>query len=355
MIKIKRLFIVSSLIACSLLFAVNANKLIQSDDSKNLYVYNWGDYIDPQLITKFEQESGYHVIYETYDSNEAMYLKVKSGASPYDVIFPSEYMVDKMRQEQLLLPLNYELLPNSVNLSPQFLDNDFDPKNEYSLPYFWGTLGILYNTKLYDQLELAYPTTYSDLWNPGLIDNILLVDGAREVVGSSLNSLSYSLNSSNLQQLAKAEQNLYNLAPNVKGVVGDEIKMLLANDEAAAAIVWSGDAKLITSENSNTQFITPQISNIYLDNIAIPTTAQNVEGAHQFINFLLDENIAQLNEQYVGYSSPISSVMQQPENAKDESYYPSASETEKLEYYLNLEPELLKKYNDIFLRFKISL
>ncbi|WOO89008.1 spermidine/putrescine ABC transporter substrate-binding protein [Mollicutes bacterium LVI A0078] len=324
--------------------------------SQELYVYNWGDYIEPELIDRFEQESGYKVIYETFDSNESMYVKVNSGSSPYDVIFPSEYMVDKMAEEHMLVELDKSLLPNLKNVDPYFLDQEFDEGNTYSVPYFWGTVGIAYNTEIYDQLELDYPTSYQDLWNPGLVDNVLLLDGAREIVGSSLNSLGYSLNSTNDNELNQAKQNLLNLAPNVKGVVGDEIKMLMANNEAAAAIVWAGDAQLIQEDNENIEFITPQAgSNIYLDNIAIPKTSSNIEGAHEFINFLMDNEVASINTDYVGYASPITSVMNEPEHIADETYYPSAKIRENLEYYANLDPDNLKRYNNIFLEFKISL
>lgn len=322
----------------------------------DLYIYNWGDYIEPQLIDEFERQFGYNVIYETYDSNEAMYLKVTNSSSPYDVIFPSEYMVAKMAKEELLIPLDKTKLTNFENISDYFKNLPFDPGNEYSVPYFWGTVGIAYNTRIYDQLEIDYPTTYSDLWNPALVDNLLLVDGAREIVGSSLNSLGYSLNSTKDSELDQAKQNLLNLAPNIKGIVGDEIKMLMANNEAAAAIVWAGDAKLIQADNEDIKFITPQTgSNIYLDNIAIPKTSQNQQGAYDFINFLLEKKVASINTDYVEYSSPITAVIEEPEHKADKVYYPDPKTMENLEYYQNLDADFLKLYNNIFLEFKISL
>ncbi len=354
--KITTLLITMLIIAFGILGIQAASNTSVKANSEDLYVYNWGDYIEPALIDQFEDESGYNVIYETFDSNESMLVKVNSGSSPYDVIFPSEYMVEKMADEHLLVPLDYSLLPNFSNVDDYFKDASFDPGNEYSVPYFWGTVGIAYNTEIYDQLGIEYPTSYTDLWNPALVDNVLLLDGAREVVGSSLNSLGYSLNSTDNRELNQAKQNLLNLAPNVKGVVGDEIKMLMANNEAAAAIVWAGDAQLIQADNENIEFVTPASgSNIYLDNIAIPKTSQNIEGAHAFINFLMDNEVASVNTDYVGYASPITTVMNEPEHAKDETYYPPVAVRENLEYYASLDPELLKRYNSIFLEFKISL
>lgn len=354
--KITTLFIAMFIIAVGIIGLQATSNQVTNSSAKDLYVYNWGDYIEPELIDEFEQQSGYHVVYETFDSNESMLVKINSGSSPYDVIFPSEYMVEKMEDEHLLLPLDYSKLTNFKNVDAYFKNQAFDPQNKYSVPYFWGTVGIAYNTELYDQLGIDYPTEYTDLWNPALVDNVLLADGAREVVGSSLNSLGYSLNSTDTHELEQAKRNLLNLAPNVKGVVGDEIKMLMANSEAAAAIVWAGDAQLIQEDNENIEFVTPKSgSNIYLDNIAIPKTSQNPEGAHEFINFLMDNQVASVNTDYVGYASPITEVMNEPEHIADETYYPRAATRENLEYYENLDPETLKKYNNIFLEFKISL
>ncbi len=350
--KITIVFCCSSVIVLGLMIMQYSQKVISSN---TIYVYNWGDYIEPSLIDKFEEETKYQIVYETFDSNETMYLKVKNNSSPYDVIFPSEYMVEKMIEDDLLLELDKKLLPNFTNIHPYFLNNNFDVDNKYSVPYFWGTVGIAYNSEIYDQLNIEYPTDYSDLWNPALINNVLLVDGAREVVGSSLNSLGYSLNTTNASELEQAKLKLLSLVPNVKGVVGDEIKSLMINNEAAA-IVWSGDAKIIQEDNDKIEFITPSSgSNIYLDNIVIPKTATNIEGAHAFINFLIDEQNASINTDYVGYSSPITAVINEPEHIQDKVYYPNAKTMNNLEYYVNLQEEDLKKYNTIFLEFKISL
>ncbi len=354
--KIVSLLIIMVIFGFGLQLIKQSFSSVNSSSKEKLYVYNWGDYIDPQLISDFENEYGYDVIYETYDSNESMYLKVKSGSSPYDVIFPSEYMVDKMRKENLLIELDTRKIPNLKNIDPLFMGQDFDPNNTYSVPYFWGTVGICYNMQIYDELNLQYPTSYKDLWNPSLVNNVLLVDGAREVVGFSLNSLGYSLNSTNEQELMQAKQNLLNLSPNILGVVGDEIKTLMINNEAAAAVVWSGDAKIIESQNDNIDFITPlNGSNIYLDNIAIPVTANNIDGAHQFINFLLDQTVASINTTYVDYSSPITAVIEELEHKVDDTYYPDEQLIQSLEYYLNLDEKYLQIYNQIFLEFKINL
>lgn len=201
-----------------------------------LVVYNWGDYIDEELIGEFEEQSGLKVVYQTFDSNEAMLTKIEQGGTAFDVAVPSDYAISKMREENLLLPIDYDKLENFDNIDPRFLDKSFDPGNKYSVPYFWGTVGIVYNPELVD----GEITSWNDLWEMPLENDILLADGTREVMGFGLNSLGYSLNTTNKDELIEAEEKLTTLWPNIKAIVGDEIKMLMANREAAAAVVWSG-------------------------------------------------------------------------------------------------------------------
>ncbi len=319
---------------------------------QNLFIYNWGEYIDPDLITKFEKESGYNVVYETFDSNEAMYTKVKAGSSPYDIIFPSDYMVDKMRQENLLVPLDYKQLPAFKNIDKQFLNKPFDPKNKYSIPYFWGTVGIIYNTT---KTNLKFDS-WEDLWDPSLENDLFLVDGAREVLGSSLKSLGYSLNSINDQQLNLAQQKLFGLQDNVKAIIGDEMLQLMPQGEAAAALTWSGSAQAMIDENSDLTYTIPKEgSNIFLDNIAIAKTAKNKKGAYEFINFmLLPENAAQ-NADWVGYATPNKAAqkLMDPDVINDPRFYPPYEVTKNDEYYRFIGNEYMQKYNDLFLEFKM--
>lgn len=152
--------------------------------AKVLNIYNWGDYIDPDLLKKFEKETGYKVNYETFDSNEAMFTKIQQGGTSYDIAIPSEYMIQKMMEEHLLKPLDHSKIKGLDNIDPRFLDLSFDPDNRYSIPYFWGTLGIVYNDKFFAEGEIK---EWDDLWKPELKDSIMLIDGAREVIGLGLN------------------------------------------------------------------------------------------------------------------------------------------------------------------------
>ncbi|MED4403422.1 ABC transporter substrate-binding protein [Metabacillus fastidiosus] len=349
-----RAFLAVVVVSALLLFAISKLNDAQGYSSGNtLTIYNWGDYIDADLIDRFEKETGIKVIYETFDSNEAMMTKIEQGGTTYDVAIPSEYMIDKMRQENLLIPLDHSKLPNFKNIDERFIDLPFDPDNKYSVPYFWGTVGIVYDKKMLKNKEI---TSWNDLWDTDLKNQILLLDGAREVIGMGLNSLGYSLNDTNKEHLQEAKEKLDKLTPNVKAIVGDENRMLLQNKEASIGLVWSGVASEIMAENEDLEYVVPKEgSNLWFDNMVIPKTAKNIKGAHQFINFMLDAEIAAQNTEYVSYSTPNKAALQyMPEEmVKDERFYPSPELTEKLEVYENLGKKNLAYYNDLFLQFKM--
>jgi spermidine/putrescine transport system substrate-binding protein len=198
--------------------------------------------------------------------------------------------------------------------------------------------------------------SWDDLWDDSLRNQIMLLDGAREVMGMGLNSLGYSLNDTEESHLQEALAKLSRLTPNVKAIVGDEIKMLIANGEAAAGLVWSGDASEIMSENEELDYVVPQEgSNLWFDNMVIPKTARNLEGAHQFINFMLDPEVAAQNTEYVGYSTPNKDALAilPEEISGDERFYPDEELTSRLEVYDNLGPRMLSHYNELFLEFKM--
>lgn len=340
-----------------LLFGVNAylNHSSGAATSDTLTIYNWGDYIDPDLIKAFEEESGLKVTYETFDSNEAMYTKVQQGGTKYDIVIPSEYMIERMIDEDLLHELDYTQIEGMEHLVPDFLDLPFDPGNQYSIPYFWGTLGIVYNETLIEEGSI---TSWADLWNPEYSDRLMLIDGAREILGLTLQSLGYSLNTRNLDELAEAEAKLSELAPNVKAIVADEIKMYMIEEEAPIAVTFSGEAADMMWENENLHYVLPEEgSNLWFDSIVIPKTAQNISGAHDFISFMLRPENAALNAEYIGYSSPNQTAIDEvidEEVVSDEQFYPNLADVEHLEVYENLGLEYIGIYNDIFLNFKMK-
>jgi spermidine/putrescine transport system substrate-binding protein len=346
------------LLACGLLWFI-ASKLEAASSAggkDTLVVYNWGEYIDPSLIDQFEEETGISVIYETYDSNEAMLTKIRQGGSSYDVVVPSEYTIETMIKEDLLIEIDHSKIPNLENIDPYFLDLPFDPKNKYSIPYFWGTVGVVYNPN--DVPEHLTFDSWDDLWDPALKNKVFLVDGAREIVGMGLNSLGYSLNSRDETELRKAMEKLKQLNGNVKAIIGDEITPLMVNNEATVAVTFSGQAADMMYENEELNYAVPKEgSNLWFDNMVIPKTSSNVEGAHQFINFMLDAQVAAQNTDYVGYAIPNKAAWEllDEEVVNDERFYPSEESRTNLEVYENLGLELLGIYNEYFLEFKMSL
>lgn len=320
--------------------------------SDKLVVYNWGDYIDPALLKKFTKETGIEVQYETFDSNEAMYTKIQQGGTTYDVTIPSDYMIDKMKKENLLVKLDKSKIKGLENIDPKFLGKSFDPDNTYSIPYFWGTVGIVYNDKLINKI----PQHWADLWDSSYQNNIMLVDGAREVMGVGLNTLGYSLNTKNIEELEAAKNKLNQLTPNVKAIVADEMKGYMIQDAAAIGVTFSGEAREMLNNNKHLHYVVPsEGSNLWFDNLVIPKTVKHKKEAYAFINFMLDpENSAQ-NAEYIGYATPNMKAKELlPKDIRtNKSFYPSDATMANLEVYENLGKKWLGIYSDLYLQFKM--
>ncbi|WP_156018097.1 ABC transporter substrate-binding protein [Streptococcus ruminantium] len=317
-----------------------------------LVIYNWGDYIDPDLLAEFTAETGIQVDYQTFDSNEAMYTKIKQGGTTYDLTIPSEYMISKMTEEDMLIKLDKSKIEGLNNIDPRFMGLSFDKNNDYSIPYFWGTLGIVYNKTMVTKP----PREWEDLWSEEYRDNIMLIDGVREVMGFGLQSLGYSLNSKNPSEIKKAAEHLYHLTPNIKAIVADEIKGYMIQDAAAIAVSFSGEASDMLEGNENLRYVVPSKgSNLWFDNMVIPKTAKNISGAYAFMSFMLRPENALRNAQYVGYSTPIpaAKAMLDEETQNDEAFYPSEETMKKMEVYDNLGKDLLGTYNDLYLQVKM--
>lgn len=352
--KLRALFIgIVAIIALLLLGAHLLNRSTGMAGAKVINIYNWGDYIDPDLITKFEKQTGYKVNYETFDSNEAMYTKIQQGGTNYDIAVPSEYMIEKMRAAHLLKKIDHAKLPNLKYIDPRFLNKSFDPGNHYSIPYFWGTLGIIYNDKFYKKSDVD---NWNKLWDKKFRNQIMFVDGAREFMGIGLSSLGYSLNSKNDTQIQQAYEKLKKLAPNAKAIVSDEIKMYMSNEESNIAITYSGEACDMMANNSHLHYVIPEGgTNLWFDNIVIPKTAKNLKGAYAFINFMLKPENAAQNAEYIGYSTPNKGAMKiLPKSiTSDRQFYPTEKQLDKMEVYSNLGQYYLQKYNDLYLELKM--
>lgn len=349
------LAIVSVLLACvGLAYAASQlEKPAASGNGQNLIIYNWGDYLDPQLIKKFEKKTGYHVVYETFDSNEAMYTKIKQGGTAYDLTIPSDYMVTKMCKANLLEKLDKKQIPNLKNIGSTFLHKSFDQNNDYSVPYFWGTLGIVYNDKFVKKGSIK---TWNDLWSKKYRNQILLVDSARDAMGMALVSLGYSMNTTSNLKLKLAQTKLDGLGPNIKAIISDEMKMYLVQNEASIGVTWSGEAHEMMEQNSHLHYIVPQQgSNLWFDNFVVPKTAKNKKAAFEFINFMLEPDNAAKNAEYVGYATPVTKAKQllPKKVSQDRQFYPDAKTLQHLQVFKDLGTKKTQEYNDLFLEFKM--
>lgn len=319
-------------------------------EKPTLYVYNWGDYIDEDILGEFEKEFDMKVVYDTFSTNEDMYVKIKSGGSSYDLIFPSDYMLTRMLEEDMLEKIDLTKVPNHKHLDPILMGTVYDPNNDYSLPYLWGTLGILYNTTMVDE-EID---SWDALWDPKYSKEILMLDSQRDSIGAALLKLGYSVNTRDLGQLAEAGQLLKDQKPLVLAYVVDEGKDKMVSGEASLALTWSGEAMYAISENEDLAYAIPEEgTNVWFDVMAIPKGAKNIDGALKFMDFLNRPEIALRNTEYVGYATPnlAARAMLPEEVQNDRQAYPSAEDIEDAEFFVHLG-ESLKDYDRIWTEVK---
>lgn len=273
-----------------------------------LNILNWGEYIDPELITLFEEETGVKVNYVEMTSNEEMLIKLKSSDCVYDMCFPSEYIIEQLIASDLLLPLDMDKIPNAKNIMQDKLEitNSFDPGNKYSLPYMWGTVGILYNTTMVEEPV----TSWGILWDEKYAGQIWMYDSVRDSIGITLKYLGYDLNTRSEAEIAEARDLLIAQKPLRKGFGTDNMRASMINGKAAMAVIYSGDAFVCMDENEDLAYAVPEEgSNVWFDNVVIPKSAKNIEAAHAFINFLNDGAIAARNTEYIYYSTPNQAAM----------------------------------------------
>ncbi len=313
-----------------------------------LNIYNWGEYIDEDLITKFEDETGIKVIYDTFDSNESMYIKMKNGGVNYDLTIPSEYMIEKMIAEDMVEPINYDNIPNYQYIREDLKNLPFDAENTYSVPYFWGTVGILYNTTMVDDTV----DSWDILWNEKYSGQIYMYESQRDSLMVALKRLGYSLNSTDEAELLEAQQTLFDQKPLVQAYFGDQVRDKMIGEEGALAVVYSGDALYCMNENPNLAYALPKEgSNTWVDSMVIPKGAKNKENAEKFINFMCDPENALQNSEYVGYSTVNQSTYDMIEDEELKTsvvYWPSAENLVNNEVYVNLTAEAAALYDKIW-------
>ena len=323
---------------------------------EELIVYNWGEYIDPDVLTMFEEETGIHVVYEEFETNEILYPKVSSGAIAYDVVCPSDYMIQRMIENDLLSEINFDNIPNLKNIGKQYLEQSrqFDPENKYSVPYCWGTVGILYNKTMVDEPV----DSWSILWNPKYKDNILMQDSVRDAFGATLKYLGYSLNSTDLDELNEAKNLLIEQKPLVQAYVIDQVRDKMIGNEAALGVIYSGEAIYTQKENPNLEYVIPKEgSNIWIDSWVIPKNAEHKENAEKFINFLCRPDIALKNFEYITYSTPNEAARELIEDESirnSEIAFPDLSRYDNLETFQYLGTEADQVYGDLWNKVKSS-
>lgn len=273
----------------------------------SLKVYNWGEYMDPQVLELFEKETGISVTYDEYETNESMYPIIAKGAADYDLICPSDYMIQKMSDEGLLEPINWSRIPNAKNIDDQYFEfaRGYDENNTYSMPYLWGTVGILYNKKM-----VKGPIdSWGVLWDTRYQDDILMQKSVRDAFGVALKYLGYSLNTTDEAQLDEAKQKLLEQKHSgvVQAYVVDEVRDKMIAGEAAMGVIYSGEALTCMEENEDLAYVIPKEgSNLWMDNFAIVKGAKNKENAEKFLNFLCRPEIMKMNFEYITYSVPSS-------------------------------------------------
>lgn len=341
----------TSLLTLSLFSGCGTKKAAENG---TVYFYNCGDYIDEKLLTKFEKETGIKVEYSTYDTNEIMYQKLKSSPGSYDLVIPSDYMIEKMVKEDMIEKLDFNNIPNYKYIDDSYKNLSYDAKNEYSVPYMWGTIGIIYNPDI-----VKDPVKHWDiLWNEKYNNKqIIMFDSMRDTLAIGLKKLGYSINSKNPTEINSATEELVKQREKVSPLYYvDEVKDKMINEEAAMATVWSGDAAYIKTQNPKLKYVVPEEgSNKWFDSMVIPKDAPNKENAEKLINFLCEPENAKQNVDYIGYSTPNKDAyeMLDEDIKNDKGIYPSKEVLDKCEIFIDLD-DSLKLYDDAWMKIKTS-
>ncbi len=327
------------------------------DDRVTINVYNWGQYISEgedgciDVIAEFEKAYPHiRVNYVTFDSNETMYTKMSNGGITVDVIIPSDYMLGRLIEEDMLLPLNFDNIPNYQYIDQRFRNLKFDPENKYSVPYTWGMVGIIYNTKYVDEADV---TGWELLWNEKYADKILMFDNSRDAFGIAQCLLGYDLNTTDEAELRHCAQKLREQKPLVQQYIMDQVFDLMENEEAWITPYYAGDYLTMADENENLAFYLPahQGYNLFVDAMCIPTCSQNKDEAELFINFLCKPEIAGGNMDWICYGTPISAAKEfmDPDVVNSDICYPSDDVLDKGKDYVALPAAVTRFVEELWM------
>lgn len=319
---------------------------------ETITVFNWYDYIDEAVLDMFEQETGISVKYACFTTNEEMYAKLNAGAGSYDVIFPSDYIIERMIKEDALEKLNKDNMPNVSGVIDWMQTPDYDPTGEYSVAYMWGTVGILYNTTYVDEPI----TSWKSMFDPAYKKDVFMLDSIRDTLGITLKMLGYSMNTKDPDQLEEAKNALIQQKADgiVKGYLVDETKDKMIAGEAAMALMWSGDALYAMEGSEDLAYVVPEEgSNVWVDGMCIPKGSQHKEAAEKFIDFLCRPDIARMNMDYIYYSTPIQQVVDEmdEEEKNNTTLNPPADVVERCEFFHDISEDM-EMYDRIWLEIR---
>lgn len=324
-----------------------------------LNVFNWGEYISDgsegslDVVAAFEKVTGIKVNYVTYESNEAMYAKIKSGAVAYDVIIPSDYMIERMKNEGLLQKIDLTKISNYKYIDDQYKGLYFDENEEYTVPYNVGMVGLIYNSKMVS----GDPDSWSIMWDEKYKGNILSFNNSRDAFAIAQFLLGIDINTTDKSDWDKAAEKLTEQNSVLQGRVMDEVFSKMEGGNAAIATYYAGDYLTMAENNPDLKFVYPKEgTNIFIDSMCIPSSAKNTEAAHMFINFMLDPEVALANAEYLCYATPNTSVRNNPEySLKDNKIlYPDNMDSIKTEYFHDLDSDTRSYYESLWDRVIIN-
>ena len=343
----KTLVLITALLTFALIFTGCG-----SDESQEVVnVYNWGENIDESIFDDFEEETGIKVNYKVYESNEQLYAVLKQGGVNYDVIIPSDYMISRMIDEDMLEKIDMNNVPNLSKIDSQYLNREFDPNQEYSVPYTWGVVGIIYNEEMVGGKITSWDALYDEKYE----GQILQFDNSRDAMATALFSLGYSVNTTNEAELEEAFQMLVEQKDILQGYVMDQVYDKLESGEAAIGTYYAGDALTMMEINPDLQFCIPEEgTNFFIDAMCIPKGAANKANAEAFINFMCETDICLRNMEVTGYATPSAEAYAELDEETKNNWilFPSKEILENCETYVNLPTETLELYNQYWTKLK---
>ena len=351
----KKVTLIITLVACLIVTTIvftgcGSNKYANG----KVYVYDFGDYINADLIPIFEKETGIEVILDTYDSNEEMYPVIKNNSADYDIICASDYMIQKMRGEGLLAKIDFNNVPNIKNIGTKYLDmaKEFDPENKYSVPYTWGTAGILYDKTVISEGSI---TSWNDLWNKKYSGLIVMQDNIRDTFMVAEKALGYSLNTTKESELKAATELLIKQKPLIYKYANDAARDLLISGSASIGVVWSGEVLYCQKQNKNLVFVLPKEgTELFIDAWAIPETSKNKKNAEAWINFMCRADVAYQNFDYLTYATPndAAKLLMSKDIQKNSAIFPSDESLKNCEVIKSLSNEASDMYSKYWNNFK---